>query len=413
MDKVDCGVPQEVVVPTALSYKELLGHGSKKPLWYCTHWWGEAVLDFLACVFEHAKCRRLSDDVASYWICGYAFRQSSAGEEINASDVRQTPFFRAMSLADGILLVVDSQATVFQRIWCDFELYVNLTSTNSLLDIVTVPGGGQKARLFSGTHLPYESLSDQRKREKRFPLSIFLAGMRVELQDGQASREEDKKQILKFLGKGSGHHLEKANQRLRSVFAKAVWIEALDLGIAEDFDINDPGAISLPEVLSADEQRLELSLSFAHMEKANLAAVRALARAFPLSLEHLQLSFEGCPNVNDQSIWELTRGLPRGLQTLNLDFLGCQAVTDTGIKHLALALPAQLTKLTLHMDNCNCITSTGLHILAANLPRGLHDFCGTFYGTTVDKAFHSVSDFRRFALGTGSRHVRTWMVKAL
>merc|ERR1712151_197078 len=147
------------------------------------------------------KCRKLSDS-ASYWICGYAFRQNTAEGEINVTDIQQSPFLKAMGKADGVLLVVDSQASVFQRIWCDFELFLNLTSTHDLLDIVTVPGEGQRARLFSGARLPYESLSDQRRRETRFPMSIFLAGMRVVLQNGQASREQDKDQILNRHARG-------------------------------------------------------------------------------------------------------------------------------------------------------------------------------------------------------------------
>jgi len=399
VDEVDCGIPSSVIVPESLSYKELLGNGERKPLWYCTHWWGEAVLDFLACIREHAHCRVLSDEKASYWICGYALRQNSAKGELDAQDIRESPFFKAMSLAEGILLVVDSQATVFRRIWCDFELYVNLTSIGDLLDIVTLPDGAKHARLFSGTPFPYESLSDQRRRETRFPKSILLAGMRVVLQDGGCSREEDKRVILASF---SGDQLENANRRLRSLFAKAAWPLALRLGLVADFDSSSPGTVSLPEILSADKQRTQLSFSFAHMEEVTSDAAHNLAMGLAETLEELQLSFEGCQNVEDQTVKVLSRSLPKDLRVLSLDFLGCKAITNAGVSHLAHALPMQLEELTLHFDMCTGVTFAGLRELAQHLPNGLRKFNGTFLGTTVDDTFNSVSELRKAALGEKS-----------
>eukprot|EP00443_Scrippsiella_acuminata_P077455 CAMPEP_0115545500 /NCGR_PEP_ID=MMETSP0271-20121206/92638_1 /TAXON_ID=71861 /ORGANISM="Scrippsiella trochoidea, Strain CCMP3099" /LENGTH=392 /DNA_ID=CAMNT_0002978853 /DNA_START=17 /DNA_END=1191 /DNA_ORIENTATION=- len=157
LDGVDAGTLERVDVPTSRSYKELIAHGPLKPSWYCTHWWGEPVLDFIACVSEHASGRRLSNP--SYWVCGYANRQNTVEADIHAGDISQSAFYKAMGLAEGILLIVDKEVKVFSRIWCDLELYVNLTDSKMLLDMVTVPetGTGLGALLFPGTPLPNET----------------------------------------------------------------------------------------------------------------------------------------------------------------------------------------------------------------------------------------------------------------
>eukprot|EP00403_Amphidinium_massartii_P037026 CAMPEP_0178445434 /NCGR_PEP_ID=MMETSP0689_2-20121128/40157_1 /TAXON_ID=160604 /ORGANISM="Amphidinium massartii, Strain CS-259" /LENGTH=45 /DNA_ID= /DNA_START= /DNA_END= /DNA_ORIENTATION= len=45
-------------MPTAMSYKELVSSGPSTPTWYCCHWWGEPIIDFLACIEEHSKLRQ-------------------------------------------------------------------------------------------------------------------------------------------------------------------------------------------------------------------------------------------------------------------------------------------------------------------------------------------------------------------
>ena len=42
-------------------------------------------------------------------------------EEDIKKNPRSTSFFRAMQMSQGVLLVLDSCATPFERIWCAFE----------------------------------------------------------------------------------------------------------------------------------------------------------------------------------------------------------------------------------------------------------------------------------------------------
>ena len=54
------------------SYVELVapvGTRAQTPKWFVSHWWGEPVMDFIACVEEHARVRALDPQEAVYWVC--------------------------------------------------------------------------------------------------------------------------------------------------------------------------------------------------------------------------------------------------------------------------------------------------------------------------------------------------------
>lgn len=79
----------------------------------------EPVCKFLACLEQHALIRELPTSTA-YWVCAYANNQHCVAEDIK-SNPRNTSFYRAMQMCQGVLLVLDSAGTPFQRIWCCFE----------------------------------------------------------------------------------------------------------------------------------------------------------------------------------------------------------------------------------------------------------------------------------------------------
>ena len=59
------------------SYVELVAPEATRvqtPEWFVSHWWGEPVKDFIACLVEHARVRRLGDKEAVYWVSGLARR---------------------------------------------------------------------------------------------------------------------------------------------------------------------------------------------------------------------------------------------------------------------------------------------------------------------------------------------------
>ena len=50
------------------SYVELVAAGAQRPKWFCSHWWGEPVFDFVACIETHAMDHGY-DDATAYWVC--------------------------------------------------------------------------------------------------------------------------------------------------------------------------------------------------------------------------------------------------------------------------------------------------------------------------------------------------------
>ena len=79
----------------------------------------EPVSEFLACLEQHARVREMPGST-TYWVCAYANNQHRVEDDIMCNP-RSTSFYRAMQMCEGVLLVLDSAGTPFQRIWCCFE----------------------------------------------------------------------------------------------------------------------------------------------------------------------------------------------------------------------------------------------------------------------------------------------------
>ena len=87
------------------------------PLWFVSHAWLEPIRLFLKCLQKHSLVRLTK---SAYWVCAYANNQHNVEEDISQNP-RKSSFYKAMQLCHGVLLVLDSQATPFRRIWCCFE----------------------------------------------------------------------------------------------------------------------------------------------------------------------------------------------------------------------------------------------------------------------------------------------------
>ncbi|CAL1150216.1 unnamed protein product, partial [Cladocopium goreaui] len=101
------------------SMVEIMAIQVQRPHWFVSHAWIEPVCKFLACLEQHALVRELSSSTF-YWVCAYANNQHCVEEDIK-SNPRSTSFYRAMQMSEGVLLVLDSAGTTFERIWCCFE----------------------------------------------------------------------------------------------------------------------------------------------------------------------------------------------------------------------------------------------------------------------------------------------------
>lgn len=405
------GELQTVEAPCAISYKELVSSRPSRPTWFCSHWWGENVLDFVRCCEEHALHRQLIGDEANYWVCAYANCQHNLAEDIGVVDPENSSFRKAMHLAEGVLLILDRRATPFKRIWCDYELYTTLSDSSKKLDIVTVKTG--TPRLLSDGLLPDESAYSKIVREEGFPIAVLVRGLSACLEEGEATMAADRERILHSMaGEAAGAHgvggsalevaLRRANNTLHARFALAAWPQAVKSKLVEDFDLQRPGSLSLQAILRQDTERECLELSLSHCMEVVDHDLDVLAGGLVTNLSNLRLNFEGCTNITDVGVKALSCQFPATLKILELSFLGCRQVTDSGLESLASYLPSGLLELRLDFASLPHITAQGLHILAGTLPMTLTRFSAIFRGTSVNRSFNSPLELHSFCRAAGS-----------
>jgi len=404
--------PLQVLCQTSISNTEFLSSAPCVAEWYCSHWWGEPIFSFVRCCQHQANVRHLSDQNARYWVCGYANRQHELELEIT-EDVTQSSFFGALRKSNGLLLILDQDATPFSRIWCDFELYTAIMDPSMGLDIVTtVPGTrgtgperGGEVRLLSKNLIPGESAVAKSVREQNFPLVMLDQGLEVLLEDGDATHVEDKRAILRSIARSSeilsdegkkrlATNLACANQTLHSTLAILTWPQAMHKGL-----LTKPGdrKQNVCRALSSDMSRESLELSLAHFgQSCGDAAVKVLAESLPPNLVKLKLSFEGCTRLTDVSLRTLATCMGLPLKNLYLDFVGCENLTDAGLQVLASSLPSTLEELELHFAGCVRLYSPGVRSLHSNLPVNLKVFKATFRGTGVNANFSNRAELRSF-----------------
>eukprot|EP00929_Paragymnodinium_shiwhaense_P121744 TRINITY_DN9411_c0_g2_i1.p1 TRINITY_DN9411_c0_g2~~TRINITY_DN9411_c0_g2_i1.p1 ORF type:complete len:752 (-),score=139.68 TRINITY_DN9411_c0_g2_i1:937-3192(-) len=340
------------------AFLELLTAREQPPQWYLSHWWGEPVRQFVACVQQHVLLRGLRPNTA-FWLCAYANRQHSIKQELS-SDPRESSFFKAMSLSEGMLLILDAKgkstgpATPFTRIWCAYEAYVAIDFYNQAggkamqLDVATTHMGEvhflTKKPVFRDQFKhPHDAEYGKAQREALFPLDVIRKGLVLKLEQAQASEEEDRRRILNCI---AGRELDlppleahanynKVNCRLRSFFAEVAWRQAVDKGLVS--------ALHLGPILREDTWRDSLTLDFSNCsDEMDDDSLATLAKHLPQNLSCLSLTFAYCENITSDGVEQLARHLPRSLTRLLLDFTGCQSVDDIAVASLWRHRPPNL-----------------------------------------------------------------------
>ncbi|CAE8630984.1 unnamed protein product [Polarella glacialis] len=368
---------------------ELFSASPRTPKWFCTHWWGEPIQDFVACIDRHCAARQLCRQKTLYWICAYANRQHALEEEL-VRDPKKTSFYKAMCLADGLLLILDNigPATPFQRVWCAYELFMALIDEDRekpplLLDTV--------AHTQAGTYVLTDGLTDAEAevrdagfpasadsfkslRELCFPIEVMKTGMDLRLQDAKASREEDRRHILNSLAGKQQHELDdepdsehenytKVNAQLGSRFALACFGPAVMKGSAR--------RLGVARALQADRWRRQLVLDVNKLPKEPDSNLVAMADKLPINLQQLQLDFEDCSQISDAGVAALADKLPISLQMLEVNFSQCSRISDAGVAALAEKLPISLQQHHLNFSGCSQISDAGVAAMAEKLPISL------------------------------------------
>lgn len=416
---INTWVISPATLPDKCAFVELLSVGGRPqtPDWFVCHWYGQAVASFLECLKLHSNTRELGEN-AIYWIFAYANRQHSSGQQL-VGDPLQASFYKAMESAQqrgGLLLVLDEgtclgsgPATPFKRIWCAFEESIAL-KLNMLFDIVAshdsrayllADGVTKEDMRQRNRYLRGGAARAKAEREKSFPIEVIRFGLMLQVEQSEATRQEDKVRILNCLTgapdldciPASTHPVyDQLNIQVRATLAVAGWRQAIEKGLVEELclrqhlfadvyrdkilmdfthckGLDDPGVSGLAQ--SFPPKLKSLDLCFAHCDLSDLSVV-ALADNIPPSVEGLSLKFELCANLTDASLHALAPRLCN-LGHLHLDFRGCRLIGDASLQALAVGLPVSLEVLKLRFSRCALVSDAGLATLARGLPPSLSD----------------------------------------
>lgn len=396
VDGQAAGEPSDVSCENSVSYKELVNPVPLKPTWFTSHWWGEPVMHFIACCENHAKLRKLPEE-AGYWVCAYANRQHDLAGDIS-EDPDETSFRRAMRLAQGVLLILDSQAKPFTRIWCCFELHRTIVADDKLVDIATFHD--EAPVLLADGSLSDEEPYMKRRREMAFPISLLAEGLRCRLEYGEATMTIDRLRILNCIrgnkkaledetvlavieaGKIKDMHVyEKANDCLHARFAVAAWPQAVKRGLVDDFDKKRAKTLNLPKILAKDKSCDEVHMDFRNFDEFDDKALKVLANALPEALQGLELYCGGCP-LTDTGFTKLVRQLPGTLRKIKISAPNCENITDESSGAYAKKFTTKLTHLELIFSRCTKMTDNTLTSIAKNLPASLEELSLDFGSCT-------------------------------
>lgn len=436
----ECGEVSRVEASVDLSYKEMLCPRPCVPEWYCSHWWGNPVLDFIVCCEEHARLRALSDERATYWICAYANRQNALDSELSENPL-ESSFLRALEVSKGVLLHLDSQATPFRRIWCCFELYmISAQKREKTLDIVTM--NLHEPKLLADGCLPAEAPGQKIAREHSFPHELLVEGLRARLQDGETTLESDAVRILNCMVRSQDEGTYDIDDRSvleRSRNMKSLMSRKSEQGqpTCRDWSFTRTRSTLSSvrrstvarrsmngQTTSNDVDELERSLREEEQEKYNqinaalhsqvallawpqavglgnvrdFDASRPGTASLPILLKEdvnrkdMQLAINRPGHLTDADLIAIADGLPPYLDDLDLRLTAIYGrrsllrgsgsnseVTDVGAGALALALPAGLRSLLLCLGN-SAICDEGMAAIAGELPHELEKLALLLFG---------------------------------
>ena len=264
------------------SFVELVAFAPQPPKWFVSHWWGEPVFDFIACLEVHSEDHQYEERVmtqkvgepwrrewtgewktlvgCAYWVCAYANNQWNVEGELS-DDPAQSSFRKALELAEGTVSILDRGGVVFSRVWCCYEIYVSLDEMRGRLKYeaytahehtLNKPNEERLAAGFTdglaeGDIDPSGNPSTKSKsrREQHFPIELATHSFGTELQKAEASMPEDRNRILNTIsGRAPAELLEPApaahaaydglNAKLRGRFGAATLVALLKAGESID-----------------------------------------------------------------------------------------------------------------------------------------------------------------------------------
>eukprot|EP00931_Biecheleriopsis_adriatica_P028858 TRINITY_DN17203_c0_g1_i2.p1 TRINITY_DN17203_c0_g1~~TRINITY_DN17203_c0_g1_i2.p1 ORF type:complete len:623 (-),score=124.31 TRINITY_DN17203_c0_g1_i2:66-1934(-) len=442
-----------ITAESSTSYVEAVSveAAAQTPAWFISHWWGEAVRDFVKSIAKHLDVRGLPPFETAYWVCAYAINQRELDLEL-AQDLVEMPFSRAMAKVKGVLLILDSKATSLSRAWCLLEVTMQgaggcgrklepagqepsdtfLTSepekaesepTQStatpypLLDLASVRTevrGGTAELLTDGltdVEMDWEEKHPgmghigKTDREQNFPLEVIEAGMRVDAAAAEATKPGDSARVFNALvgrsAEADGASLQAVNKHLHSVFARAGLSQALRRHA-------EMSAFLAALVADTTQQELRLPCLSHVLEDAN-AFVADLGRAVVAlqELRRLELDF-GWQSVHSDGLIgklsdvdELGRGVGQlaNLRHFTLRLSGCRKLADLTELGRGIGQLVNLTHLELLLIGCEGVRDI------AELGRGVGHLVNLTHLDMVITGSKSLADIKD--LGFSIRHLQS------
>lgn len=339
------------------SFSELLASQEQPPIWFISHWWGQPVQEFLACLEWHAKLRGIGDrDLL--WISAFATRQRPVDDA--SASTNPLDLCRAMERCKGSLLVIDGNAQAFERAWLLFEASQSLACRargGFLLDFAVVYRG--KAQVLADGLVMEDSLSPDRKaqREDAFPIDVLARSLRAEFKSAATSCEMDRRRILNSV---AGRALleedplkeddsyTRADATFRGHIALAMWPQAARRNLLREL------RLPLRMMLDSDRQDLTLSLAFLPDPAPQVRPLFTSIRRLPLQRLELDLQNTNLADVSDfVAFFGQMPALP--LLSLKLNFFSCMKLTHVKGLGLAISSLEQLDSLSLDFGGCRAL----------------------------------------------------------
>ncbi|CAB9503820.1 expressed unknown protein [Seminavis robusta] len=365
------------------SYAEHVSNAPHPPDWFVSHWWGESVFQFIACLEQHAHDRYLDKaDEARYWICAYSNNQHVISDELGENP-KCSSFFRALQLVEGVVSIMDANMVCFSRIWCGFEVAVALReiadqreaeNRTYLYDVYSVHGsdpikkwkqnvcvgltdGPTQRDLKDAKEVAADAATLQVKRQSAFPPSP--AALDICIEQGGATVEEDKLKILSYISGVRGSKPPTSHESYNEINAL----------LAGKFAISTyPTALYNRQDMSPYRRALQnyqglcrLTMDFSRFigrrrDEAYINRLRGEARhivsSLPVSLEELRLDYS---RFRFETSEEFSAGLRRLLKLKTLK-LRAKRLNDLVSIDCLLNEISQLSNLQhLRLDFAECM----------------------------------------------------------
>mmetsp|Transcript_122874 Transcript_122874/g.238989 ORF Transcript_122874/g.238989 Transcript_122874/m.238989 type:complete len:877 (+) Transcript_122874:42-2672(+) len=258
------------------SFVELIANGPQDPDWFISHWWGCPFMESLSMLKFHAKAHHLPQD-ANYWMCTFANNQHHL-EDLDEKDLMQTPFARAImsDTCQGTIMLMNETAEPFKRTWCTLEIFISKKKQKAAhykFEIAAIIQAGdqkevnehQREKIIPRSYALLMddgngNLEDHVEFEGAwFPGQIARLGVKVDISKADASNEEDKRSILRFIsGANPNEELpaqhykyDAVNHAIHSVFGPRALYDAAQDGNVDDVEAILDQAISEVDVRNA------------------------------------------------------------------------------------------------------------------------------------------------------------------